>query len=239
MKKIIGFILIIVIFAGLGFGVKSYVEGPAQSVNGILVIGTENDVNKVKQLYEDNTKQKIDYKMKLVTTKKGSKMSEEDQIETNEESDVRYIKYAVVNRSTAEHFIKKGILRSRKDPNSTSIISDPVNSIKELSNGYNLFFSSNDSEMKNNQIELNGKMVPVQYVKRQAWIGYMPTMDLVILEDQAYNELIEAESTITLIQFKKGNFDYKNKDKVNKVLQEIGNVYADSADKVNFVDVQD
>jgi hypothetical protein len=93
--------------------------------------------------------------------------------------------------------------------------------------------------MKNEQIDLNGQMVSVQYVKHQAWIGYIPTMDLVIVDDQTYNKLTEAESAISLIHFQTGSFDYKNKEKLNEVLKKIGSVYANSEDKVNFVDVQD
>lgn len=239
MKKVIGFLLVIVIFAGIGFGVKRFVEGPSQEVDGVLVIGTENDANKVKELYKDNTKQAMDFKMKLVTTIKKTKRTEQDQKETGQEFETREIKYSVVTRSTAEQFVKKGILRARQDPDSTSIISDPVTSIKELSNGQNLFYSIIDAEMKNNQIDLNGKMVPVAYVKHQMWIGYIPQADLVIVDEQTYNQLTEAESTLSLIQFENRSFDYKKKDQVNQVLQEIGNVYANSEDKVNFVDVQD
>ncbi|WP_429841634.1 lipoprotein BA_5634 family protein [Brevibacillus sp. FIR094] len=239
MMKVIGFLLVIVIFAGIGFGVNRFVEGPSQAVDGVLVIGTEKDAYQVKELYKDNTKQTIDYKMKLVTTTKMTKLAEEDQKELGKEFETREIKYSVVTRSTAEQFIKKGILRARQDPNSTSIITDPVTSIKELSNGQNLFYSLNDAEMKSNQIDLNGQMVPVEYVNHQMWIGYIPQADLVIADDQTYNQLTEAESTLSLIQFKNGGFDYKKKDKVNQVLQEIETVYADSANKVNFVDVQD
>ncbi|GED56670.1 lipoprotein BA_5634 family protein [Brevibacillus formosus] len=239
MKKVIGFLLVIVIFAGIGFGVKRFVEGPSQPVDGVLVIGTEKDANKVKELYKDNTKQTMDYKMKLVTTKKITKLSEQDQKETGQEFETRDIKYSVVTRSTAEQFVKKGILRARQDPDSTSIISDPVTGIKELSNGQNLFYSSSDYEMKNGQIDLNGQMVPVEYVNHQMWIGYIPQADLVIVNEQTYNQLTEAESTLSLIQFENDSFDFKKKDKVNHVLQEIGNVYAKSEDKVNFVDVQD
>ncbi|QDS34102.1 lipoprotein BA_5634 family protein [Brevibacillus brevis] len=239
MKKVIGFLLVIVIFAGIGFGVKRFVEGPSQAVDGVLVIGTEKDANQVKELYKDNTKQSINYKMKLVTTKKMTKLTEQDQKETGQEFETREIKYSVVTRTTAEQFVKKGILRARQDPDSSSIISDPVSSIKELSNGQNLFYSLSDYEMKNNQIDLNGQMVQVAYVKHQMWIGYIPQADLVIVDDQTYNQLTEAESTLSLIQFENGSFDYKKKDKVNQVLQEIGSVYANSKDKVNFVDVQD
>ncbi|MFS0553800.1 lipoprotein BA_5634 family protein [Brevibacillus sp. 179-C9.3 HS] len=239
MKKILGFLLVIVIFAGIGFGVKRFVEGPTQPVNGVLVIGTEKDTNRVKELYKDNTKQTIDYKMKLVTTKKITKLAEQDQKETGQEFETRDIKYSVVTRSTAEQFVQSGILRARQDPDSASIISDPVTSIQELSSGQNLYYSLSDAEMKNNQIDLNGQMVPVEYVNHQVWIGYIPQTDLVIVDDQTYNKLTEAESTLSLIEFQNGSFDYKKKDKVNQVLQEIGNVYADSADKVNFVEVQD
>lgn len=238
MKKIIGFVLVIAIFAGIGFGVKRYIEGPSQPANGITVIGTEKDVNTVKQLYKDNTKQTFDYKLKLVTTTISKKLSEEDQKELGMEFDTREEKYSVITRSTAEQFMKKGIIRARQDPNSMSIISDPVTSIKELSNGQNLLFSLFD-ETKNNQIDLNGQLVPVQHVKHQAWIGYMPTTDLVIVDDQTYNKLKEAESTLSLIHFQNYSYDYKNKEKVNKILDEVRSVYPDSEDKVNFVDVQD
>ncbi|QOT01025.1 hypothetical protein JNUCC42_10440 [Brevibacterium sp. JNUCC-42] len=242
MKKIIVFVLVIVIFAGIGFGVKRFVEGPSQSVNGILVIGTENDLNEVKQLYKDNTKQTSDYKIKLVTTKVVTKLPEETQKKLDQEFETSYDKYSVINRSTAEQFVKKGIIRARKDPDNASLISVPVTSIKELSDDHNLFYSFTDYKMKNGQIDLNGQMVPVQHVKHQLWIGYGgidEAIDLVILDDQTYNKLTEAESTLSMIQFKKGGFDYKNKDKMNKVLKEIENVYADSARKVGFVDVQE
>lgn len=238
MKKIIGFVLVIAIFAGIGFGVKRYIEGPSQPADGIVVIGTNQDVSKVKEKYKDVSKEMIDYKMKLVTTTITTKIAEQDRDETGEEFSTRYIKYSVINRSTAEQFIKKGILRARQDPNSMSIISDPVTSIKELSDGQNLLFSLFD-ETKNGQIDLNGQMVPVQHVKHQAWIGYMPTMDLVIVDDQTYNKLKEAESTLSLIHFQRYSYDYKNKEKVNKILDEVRSVYPDCEDKVNFVDVQD
>ncbi|MBH0329122.1 hypothetical protein ABH14_04800 [Brevibacillus brevis] len=239
MKKVIGFLLAIVIFGGIGYGVNRFVEGPSQPVDGVLVIGTEKDANKVKELYKDNTKQAMDYKIKLVTTIKKTKRTEQEQKETGQEFETREIKYSVVTRSTAEQFVKKGILRARQEPNSTSIISDPVTSIKQLSNGQNLLYSYSDHEMKNGQIDLNGKMVPVEHVNHQMWIGYIPQADFVIVDDQTYNQLTEAESTLSLIQFENRSFDYKKKDQVNQVLQEIGNVYANSEDKVNFVDVQD
>ncbi|WP_152393322.1 lipoprotein BA_5634 family protein [Paenibacillus guangzhouensis] len=238
MKKLIVFTLVIVIFAGIGFGVKRFIEGPSQSANGILVIASDQDLNKVKALYKDRSKEIIDYKLKLVTTKKVSKLSDRDQKETDQENEARYIKYSVITRSTAEQFIKKGIIRARQNPGSMSIISDPVTAIKELTNGQNLLFALFD-ETENNQIDLNGQMVPVQYVKHQAWIGYSPTMDLVIVDDQTYNIIKEAESTISLIHFQKDSFDYKDKEKVNKLLEKIRSVYQDSKDKVNFVDVQE
>lgn len=238
MKKIIGFVLVIAIFAGIGFGVKRYIEGPSQPADGIVVIGTNQDVSKVKEKYKDISKEMIDYKLKLVTTTISKKLSEEDQKELGMEFDISYNKYSVISRSTAEQFMKKGIIRARKEPGSVSILSDPVTSIKELSNGKNLLFSLFD-ETKNGQIDLNGQMVPVQFVNHQAWIGYMPTMDLVIVDDQTYNKLKEAESTLSLIHFQRYSYDYKNKEKVNKILDEVRSVYPDSEDKVNFVDVQE
>lgn len=239
MKKLIGFVLVIIIFAGIGFGVKRFVEGPSQPVNGIVVIGTEQEVNKVKALYKENTNQTTNYTLKLVTTKKMTPLSEEDQKETDQQFDIRYINYSVVNRATAEQFVKNGIIRARKDPESLSIISEPIDTIKELSTGQNLYFSLNDFEINNNQIDLNGLMVPVQYVKHQAWIGYRPTMDLVIVDDQTYNKLKEKESTLSLLPLQADRFDYKNKVKVNEVINKIGSVYANSEEKVNFVDIQD
>ncbi|WP_268623529.1 lipoprotein BA_5634 family protein [Paenibacillus alvei] len=239
MKKLIGFVLVIVLFAGVGLGVKRFVEGPSQSVNGVLVIGTDQETKKVKELYKDRSKEMIDYKMKLVTTTITKKLSEQDAKELGQEFDISYFNYSVITRSTAEQFMKKGIIRARQDPGSPSIISEPVTAIQELSNGQNLYFSLDDYYMKNNQINLNGQMITVQYVKHQAWIGYRP-MDLVIVDDQTYNKIKEAESTISLIHFQKDSFDYKNKEKVNKVIDEIRSVYTISEEKkVNFVDVQD
>lgn len=223
MKKIIGLVLVIAIFIGIGFGVKRFIEGPPQSVNGILVIGTEKEVNTVKQLYKDITKQTVDYKMKFIVTKKG---------ESN-------FKYVVINKSTAEQLVQKGIIRARKDPNSTSIISEPVQEIKELPGSLNLFYSFSDGVMEFHQIDLNGQMIPVHYVKHQAWIGYIPK-DLVILNDQTYDELADSESMLTLFQLNSGSkFDYKDKEKTNQVFKEIESVYPDSEGKVNFVDIQD
>lgn len=223
MKKIIGLVLVIAIFIGIGFGVKRFIEGPPQSANGILVIGTEKEVNTVKQLYKNKTKQTVDYKMKFIVTKKG---------ESN-------LKYAVINKTTAEQLVKKGIIRARKDPNSVSIISEPVHEIKELSGSLNLFYSFSDGDLEFHQLDLNGQMIPVHYVKHQAWIGYIP-MDLVILNEHTYDELADSESILTLFQLNSGSkFDYKDKEKTNQVFKEIENVYPDSEDKVNFVDIED
>ena len=49
-------------------------------------------------------------------------------------------------------------------------------------------------------------------------------MNLVILKDQDYNAISESESIMKLIQFKKRDFDYKNKQEVDKVLQQIDKV---------------
>ncbi len=57
MKKFISYALVIAIFIGIGLGVKRYVQGPGQSVDGILVSGTAADVEKVKQEFKDDTKQ--------------------------------------------------------------------------------------------------------------------------------------------------------------------------------------
>ena len=70
-EKIISYTVVIAIFIGIGLGVKRYVQGPGQPVDGILVSGTATDVEKVKQEFKDDTKQSIDYKVKYVTTTKG------------------------------------------------------------------------------------------------------------------------------------------------------------------------
>ena len=221
MKKIIGFVLVIAIFLGIGYGVKRYVEGPPQSANGILVIGTEKDVSKVKQEYKNKTERTVDYKVKFVVTKKG-------------ESERKYI---VINKNTAEQFIRKGIIRARKEPDSVSTISEPVHEIKDLSGSLNLFYSLDDFDMVDHHIDLNGQMIPVHYVKNQIWVGYSP-MDFVILNDQTYDELTEPDSVITLLSLD-NKFDYKDKEKVERIFETIKKVYPDSKDKVNFVDIQD
>lgn len=240
MKKIISYAVVIAIFIGIGLGVKRYVQGPGQPVDGILVSGTAAEVEKIKQEFKDDTKQSIDYKVKYVTTIRKTQLSEEDkkQNDTNEEFEINTKEYAVINSSTAVKLFNKGLLRARKDPNSASTISEMVKDKNKVSSDQNLLFSYGDGYMENNQVNLNGKMIPVKYVKQQIWIGYAP-MDLVILKDQDYNMLSEPESIMRLIQFKKRNFDYKNKQEVGKVLQEIDKVSSNNQKKINFVEVQD
>ncbi|HDR4374128.1 TPA: hypothetical protein QCP80_003991 [Bacillus cereus] len=245
MKKIISYTVVIAIFIGIGLGVKRYVQGPGQPVDGILVSGTATDVEKVKQEFKDDTKQSIDYKVKYVTTTKRIPLSEEDkkQNDTNEEFEINTTEYAVINSSTAVKLFNKGLLRARKDPNLASIISERVKDKNKVSSDQNLLFSyAGDNSMvdnfENNQLNLNGKMVSAQYVKQQIWIGYAP-MNLVILKDQDYNAISESESIMKLIQFKKRDFDYKNKQEVDKVLQQIDKVSSNNQYKINFVEVQD
>ncbi|MCW1941551.1 hypothetical protein OMD49_28110 [Bacillus anthracis] len=45
-------------------------EGPAQPVDGILVSGTATDVEKAKQVFKEDMKKSLDYKVKYVTTTK-------------------------------------------------------------------------------------------------------------------------------------------------------------------------
>ncbi|MGE7887280.1 lipoprotein BA_5634 family protein [Bacillus cereus] len=245
MKKIISYAVVIAIFIGIGLGVKRYVQGPGQPVDGILVSGTADEAEKVKQEFKDDTKQSIDYKVKYVTTIRKTQLSEEDkkQNDTNEEFEINTKEYAVINSSTAVKLFNKGLLRARKDPNSASTISEMVKDKNKVSSDQNLLFSlafynSTVENFENNQLNLNDKMVSAQYVKQQIWIGYEP-MDLVILKDQDYNTISESESIMKLIQFKKRNFDYKNKQEVGKVLQEIDKVSSNNQKKINFVEVQD
>ncbi|MCW9134672.1 lipoprotein BA_5634 family protein [Bacillus paramycoides] len=247
MKKIISYAVVIAIFIGIGLGVKRYVQGPGQPVDGILVSGTATDVEKITQEFKDDTKQSIDYKVKYVTTTKKTPLSEEDkkQNDTTDEFEISTREYAVINSSTAVKLFNKGLLRARKDPNSASLISEMVKDKNKVSSDHNLLFSygGNNSmvdNFENNQLNLNGQMITVQYVKQQIWIGY-DAMDLVILKDQDYNTISESESTMKLIQFKNRNFDYKNKGEVAKVLQAIDKADPNNKNKVkvNYVEVQD
>lgn len=222
MKKIIGFVLVIVIFLGIGYGVKRFIQGPPQPANGIVVIGTEQDVNKVKQEYKNKTEQTYDYKAKFIVTKKGESEHE----------------YLVINKTTAEQLVKKGIIRARKEPGSASLISEPVNEIKELPGSQNLFYSITDYDLVDSQIDLNGRMIPVSYIKNQIWVGYM-AMDFVILNDKTYDELADPDSVMTVIHLK-DKFDYKeDKEEVEQIYKTIENVYPDSKRKVGFVDMED
>lgn len=239
MKKIISYAVVIAIFIGIGLGVKRYVQGPGQPVDGILVSGTAADVEKVKKEFKDDIKQSIDYKVKYVTTIRKTQLSEDKkQDDTNEEFEINTTEYAVINSSTAVKLFNRGLLRARKDPQSASTISEMVKDKNKVSSDQNLLFSYTVDNYENNQLNLNGKMVPAQHVKQQIWIGYDP-MNLVILKDQDYNAISESESIMKLIQFKKRDFDYKNKPEVNKVLQDIDKVSPNNQHKINFVEVQD
>lgn len=144
----------------------------------------------------------------------------------------------VINKTTAEQLVKKGIIRARKEPGSASLISEPVNEIKELPGSQNLFYSITDYDLVDSQIDLNGRMIPVSYIKNQIWVGYM-AMDFVILNDKTYDELADPDSVMTLIHLK-DKFDYKeDKEEVEQIYKTIENVYPDSKRKVGFVDIED
>ncbi|EOP91335.1 hypothetical protein IGM_01981 [Bacillus cereus HuB4-4] len=264
MKKVIGFLAATLIFIGMGFAMKRYIEGPSQSVNGILVSGEKDKISAVKNLYKDQIEQTEDYQYKLVkeikkeeitaeqkeATKKewkekGLNMSEEELDKKIGEPTIIKKQYAVITKSTAEKFLKKGILRTNLG-NGTSIISSPVKEIKELASGKNLFFkeSKENEEMKDGKLNLNGQMISVQHIKQNHWIGYYSS-PVVIVNDETYKQLQEKEVNLSLIQFAKENFDYKNKNKLNMVVENISKVYDVKEengnydkDKLHFVDIQ-
>jgi hypothetical protein len=264
MKKIIGFLAVTLIFIGMGFGVKRYIEGPSQSVNGIMVSGNKEEVNAVKNLYKDQTAQTEDYQYKLVTEikkqentpeqkeaikkewkEKGVNMTEDEMDKEIDKSTVTKKQYAVITKSTAEKFLKQGILRTNLG-NKGSAISSPVKEIKELASGKNLFFKESEAneEMKDGKLNLNGQMIPVQHIKQNNWIGYFSS-PVVIVNNETYKQLQEKEVGLSLIQFAKENFDYKNKNKLNTVVENISKVYdvkEDNGnydkDKLHFVEVQ-
>ncbi|WP_336974001.1 lipoprotein BA_5634 family protein [Bacillus thuringiensis] len=264
MKKIIWFLVVTLIFIGVGFTVKRYIEGPSQSVNGIMVSGTKEEITAVKHLYKGQTAQTNDYQYKLVTEiqkqentaeqkeaikkewkEKGVNMTEEEMDKEIDKSIVTKKQYAVITKSTAEKFLKKGILRTNAG-NEGSLISSPLKEIKDLSSEKNLFYTESDAneEIQDGKLNLNGKMIPVQHMKQNNWIGYFSS-PVVIVNNDTYKQLQEKEVGLSLIQFAKDNFDYKNKNKLNTVVENISKVYdvkEDNGnydkDKLYFVEVQ-
>lgn len=265
MKKIIWLLVVTSIFIGIGFTVKSYVEGPSQPVNGIMVSGTNENISAVKNLYKGQTEQTADYQYKLITETKtvestdeekeaakkewkekdpNSNMTEEEMDKEINKPTVIKTQYAVITKSTAEKFLKKGILRA---PDSEgTLISSPLNEIKELSSNNNLYFrhSADATEISDGKLNLKGQMIPVQHIKKSHWIGYFSS-PLVIVTDETYKQLQGKELNLSLIQFSKENFDYKNKNKLNTVVENISKVYdvkeedgAYDEDKLYFVEVQ-
>ncbi|MGG4268292.1 lipoprotein BA_5634 family protein [Peribacillus simplex] len=264
MKKIMGFLAATLIFIGMGFGVKQYIEGPSQPVNGIMVSGNKEEVNAVKNLYKDQMAQTEDYQYKLVTEikkqentpelketikkewkEKGVNMTEEEMNKEIDKSTVTKKQYAVITNSTAEKFLKKGILRTNGG-NEGSLLSSPVKEIKELASGKNLFFKEREEneEMKDEKLNLNGQRIPVQHIKQNNWIGYFSS-PVVIVNNETYKQLQEKEVGLSLIQFANEDFDYKNKNKINMVVENISKVYDVKEenenydkDKLHFVEVQ-
>lgn len=212
-RSLISFVCIVLVFVCIGYGVKKYVEGPSQPVNSILVTGTEENVNVVKKLYQDDVKETKDYKYKRVQT---------DETYT-----------VTINKSTAKQLIEKGILRERKDAESTSIISVRVKEMLDLKSKDNLYFAFSEAD----KVKLDGQDISVKHVKPQAWIGYGPK-NMVILNDDIYDSIKVEESNLALIKLKRGGFDYKNKDKILDILDKISKVYPDSKEYVNFADVR-
>ncbi|MDQ0417281.1 hypothetical protein J2Z48_001453 [Croceifilum oryzae] len=237
-KKMIWFLVVTIAFVGVGFGVKRYIEGPPQSVNGILVSGSKENIDAVKKLYKSETKQTADYQYKVVKV-------EEKQVDPNKGQPF----YVVISKSTAKKFVEKGIMRKRQDPDSGMIVSDPLRELKELSSEDNLLFKRVATDQN---IKLNDQMVSVKHIKHQAWIGYSPE-NVIILGDDLYNKVQAKEMDMSLVQFSKEKFDYKNKEDVKNLLKDIAKVYKngyvygvdsfkDSPDKdglnmIDFVDV--
>ncbi|MGX5373562.1 hypothetical protein C1N66_00485 [Bacillus cereus] len=253
MKKMIWFLVITIFFIGMGFTVKRYIEGPSQSVNGILVSGTKEEVSAVKNLYKDQTAQTENYQYKLVTEiekqentteqkeaikkewkEQGLNMSEEEMDKKVGEPTIIKKQYTVITKSTAEKFLKKEILRTNLG-NGNSIISSPVKEIKELASGKNLFYKerAENEEIKDGKLNLNGQMIPVEHIKQNNWIGYYSS-PVVIVNDEAYKQLKEKEVNLLLIQFAKENFDYKNKNKLNMVVENISKVYDVKEENGNY-----
>ncbi|OKO50852.1 hypothetical protein ABH17_027390 (plasmid) [Bacillus toyonensis] len=265
MKKVIGFLAVTAIFIGIGFAVNRYINGPSQPVNGIMVSGTKDNISAVKNLYKDQNVQTADYSYKLVTEiikqeltteqkedikkewkEKGENMTEEEMDKELDKSSVRKKQYAVITKSTAEKFLKKGIVRTPLSKEDSSITSTQVKEIKELASEKNLFYrkKAEDEEVKDGNLNLNGQMIPVQHVEQNNWIGYFSS-PIVIVNEDTYKQIKEKEVSLSLIQFAKENFDYKNKNKVNKVIENISKVYEVKdenseydRDKIYFVEIQ-
>ncbi|MDT3498627.1 lipoprotein BA_5634 family protein, partial [Bacillus toyonensis] len=187
MKKIVGFLAVTAIFIGIGFAVNRYVHGPSQPVNGIMVSGTKENISAVKNLYKDQNVQTVDYSYKLVTElikqeltteqkeqikkqwkEKGENMTEEEMDKELDKPSVRKKQYAVITKSTAEKFLKKGIVRTPLSKEDSSLTSTPVKEIKGLASEKNIFYKKNveDEEIKDGKLNLNGQMIPVQHIEQ-------------------------------------------------------------------------
>jgi len=265
MKKIIGFLAVTAIFIGIGFAVNRYINGPSQPVNGIMVSGTKENISAVKNLYKDQNVRTTDYSYKLVTEiikqeftteqkeeikkewkEKGGNMTEEEIDKELNKPSVTKKQYAVITKSTAEKFLKKGIIRTPLSKEDSSMTSASVKEIKELAREKNIFYRKNaeDGEVKDGNLNLNGQMIPVQHIEQNNWIGYFSS-PIVIVNEETYKQLKEKEVSLSLIQFANENFDYKNKNKVNKVVEYVSKVYAVKdengeydKDKIYFVEIQ-
>ncbi|WP_242298518.1 lipoprotein BA_5634 family protein [Bacillus cereus group sp. BfR-BA-01382] len=265
MKKIIGFLVVTAIFIGIGFAVNRYIHGPSQPVNGIMVSGTKENIYAVKKLYKDQNVQTADYSYKLVTElikqeltteqkeqikkqwkEKRENMTEEEMDKELDKPSVRKKQYAVITKSTAEKFLKKGIVRRPLSKEDSSLTSTPVKEIKGLASEKNIFYKKNveDEEIKDGKLNLNGQMIPVQHIEQHNWIGYFSS-PIVIVNEETYKQVKEKEVNLSLIQFAKENFDYKNKNKVKKVVENISKVYEVrdqngeyDRDKIYFVEIQ-
>lgn len=266
MKKIIWLLVVTSIFIGMGFAVKHYVEGPSQPVNGIMVSGTNENISAVKNLYKDQAAQTEGYQYKLITEiktqeitaeqkeaikkewkEKGLNKTQEEMDKELNKPDVIKKQYAVITKSTAEKFLKKGILRANNlEKAQGSVLSSQLKEIKELSSDKNLFSKEivEEDEIIDGKLNLNGQMIPVQHIKQNNWIGYLSS-PVVIVNDETYKQLQGKELNLSLIQFSKENFDYKNKNKLDTVVENISKVYEVKdengdydKDKLYFVEVQ-
>ncbi|PFA86235.1 lipoprotein BA_5634 family protein [Bacillus cereus] len=159
------------------------------SRNGMLLIGDEKSLDDIVSQYKSKIQSNTLYKIK--------------------QSKIEGHNTLILKRSTAEEFIKQGLLRRPKDVKSP-VFSDshPVQSLPDVKEDTTLLLSRFDSmeNIKNlKEIMINDIKFKVQH-DNPSWFGYIPDSSfedvIAVVSDAMFNKIPVPETSMVTLHFK-------------------------------------
>lgn len=203
-KWIIGSVILVGIFVLASESLQYFLKGNKMPFNAILLAGDSVDVNEGKEIFKDNTKAIKDYKGKIIVKHETVKELDGSEI-------TREYKKLLLTKSTAKEMLKEKIFRTNIGEGST-IKTEVLETIPNIDSAKNIFFESPYNKDVT-ELEVGDVTIPVEYGS-YSWMGYFPTIAIVIADDETYNSFDVEEANLSLIIFEKGKLDLRNpKDK--------------------------